>query len=101
MDKTTYYISVETGYIGRDQQAATYEFEIEATDHEIRKLRELFDRTHEKENDTVVPAIAPAIAYHDDPANDAYDRSLMDIYRMLHQLGTTKTKEHIEYMGVL
>lgn len=101
MDKKRYYISVETGEILEDPTVSTYQFIIEANEAEIHRLEELFDSTHEKEINTFVRAMAPAIAYHDDPQNHDYDQSLMQIYRMIHQLGTEETKKHIETMGVL
>lgn len=101
MDKKRYYISVESGEIVDDPTVATYQFIVEANDAEIHQLHELFELAHEKEMNTVIRGILPALAYHDDPENHDYDQSLMNIYRMIHQLGTEETKKHIETMGVL
>ncbi len=100
MDKKRYYISVESGVILEDPTVATYEFVVVANDTEIHQLQELFELAHQKEMDTFLRGATPVIPYHDDPENHNYDRALMDIYRMIHRLGTTDTKEHIESMGV-
>lgn len=101
MDKKRYYISVATGEIVDNPTITTYQFIIEANEAEIHQLQELYDEAHALEMDTMVRGMTPAIAYHDDPQNHEYDQALMRIYRMLHQLGTTETKNHIETMGVL
>jgi hypothetical protein len=45
--------------------------------------------------------MTPAIPYHQDVQNDAYDASLRQVYRLIHELGTPETRAHIESMGVL
>ncbi|RXT04181.1 hypothetical protein [Ammoniphilus sp. CFH 90114] len=101
MEKKRFYVNVEHGSILEDQGAETYEFEVDADEMEIHKLQELFDKTHQKEMGTIVRGMTPYIQYHDDEDNDEYDRSLLQVYRMLHQLGTPQTKQHIESMEIL
>jgi len=101
MEKRNYYVTVETGEILADQTASTYQFVIEANEQERRKLEELFEIAHDKELDTIPRAATPAVAYHDDAENHAYDDALRDIYRTLHQLGTEETRQHIESMNIL
>lgn len=101
MEKKRYYVNVEHGVILDDQGADSYEFEIEADHNEIHQLQELFDKTHQKEMGTWLRAHTPYIQYHDDEDNHEYDRSLRNVYRMLHQLGTEKTRSHIESMDIL
>ncbi|MEW9668810.1 hypothetical protein [Ammoniphilus sp. 3BR4] len=101
MEKKRYYVNVEHGIILDDQGADTYEFEVDATEQELQQLQDLFDKTHQKEMGTWLRAHTPYIQYHDDEDNHEYDHSLQQVYRMLHQLGTAKTKDHIESMGIL
>jgi hypothetical protein len=101
MAKTTYYVSVQSGSILRDQGAAAYEFEIEASDEDISELEELFKDRDEAEDGNYVRAQLPAIPYHIDDANDIYDDSLQVIYAKLYECGTDETKRHIERMNIL
>lgn len=101
MEKKRYYVTVETGEILEDQTASTYQFVIEADDQERRQLEELFELARDTEMNTMLRAATPAMAYHDDPENHAYDDALMDIYKKLHQFGNEETRQHIETMNVL
>ncbi|WP_409345818.1 hypothetical protein [Paenibacillus sp. MBLB4367] len=101
MDKTTYYVSVGSGQILQDESAAAFEFEIQATDDELNKLQELFEETAEAEISTARRGVTPYLEYSFDKENDLYDYNLREIYRMLHDLGTPETREHIESMHVL
>ncbi|MEB3100593.1 hypothetical protein [Ferviditalea candida] len=101
MEKKKYYISVQSGSILEDQGAAAYELEIEATEAEAAKLQELFDARMTEEDATFVRNHIPAIPYHNDKENDAYDYYLKEIYQMIYNLGTEETRKHIESIGVL
>lgn len=98
MDKKTYYISVGSGDIIRQEDAGNFEFEIQATEEELNELEELFEEKEEAENGSARRALTPYREYHNDPENDAYDATLRDIYRLIHKLGTPETKAHIESM---
>ena len=100
MDKKKFFVTVQSGEI-LENEAQSYEFEIEATRDEVTDLQYLFEKAHESENETFTEAVTPYVGYHDDPANHAYDHALKEIYRTLHQLGTPRTKKHIETMGIL
>ena len=101
MMKTKYYISVQAGSILEEQGAASYEFEIEATEDEISQLQEMFDDRMDAEDASFMRAPTPAIPYHYDRENDAYDYFNKKIYSMLYDLGTEETKKHIASMGIL
>lgn len=101
MEKTTYYVSVGSGDILQDPKAASFEFEIRATPEELNELEELFEERAEASYGTARRAVIPYVEYHHDKENDAYDRSMRDIYLLLHRLGTPETRRHIESMNIL
>ncbi|WP_010274733.1 hypothetical protein [Paenibacillus senegalensis] len=100
MAKSTYYVTVAQGELLQDPTALNYDFVIEADEDEFDKLQELFEDTAEAEQRTAGTSLIP---YLRDAAedNEFYDSQLMEIYRMLHQLGTPETRKHIESMGIL
>ena len=44
--KKTYYVSMATGEISQLKTASPWDFQIEATDEEIARLREYFDQNY-------------------------------------------------------
>lgn len=100
MEKKTYYVAVGPGEILEDPEALNYEFVIQADDDEFDKLQELFEDTATAELRTAGPSLIP-FQGNDFIENNIYDEQLKDIYRMLHQLGTAKTRKHIESMHIL
>lgn len=100
-DKQTYYVSVHEGTALEDVSAADFEFEIRATQGELDRLEQLFQEKDEAENRTFVRGMTPGIPYHQDEPNDTYDEVLLRVYRLIYDLGTSETKQHIEQMNVL
>lgn len=100
-DKKTYYVSVQSAAILEEQGAAAYEFEIEATDRDLRELEELFEQMDGDDKRSFWRAHTPFVQYHTDPPNDAYDENLCQVYQKLYDVGTQETKKHIESMGIL
>lgn len=100
MEKRTYYVTVAQGELLQDPAALNYDFVIEADDDEFDKLQELFEDTAEAELRTAGTSLIPFLRDAADD-NQFYDNQLMEIYHMLHELGTPETKKHIESMGVL
>lgn len=101
MDKKTYYISVQAGSILENKGDAVFEFEIQATEEEISRLQELFDGKEEADNYAYGRSYVPWMEYHNDRPNDVYDFYLKEVYGLIHSLGTSDTKRHIESMNVL
>lgn len=99
--KKTYYIEVGSGEITQSATDSTWNFKIEATDEEIRKLREQFDFIDQNEPADFLRAHVPFKEYHFDKENDAYDDALKQIYGMIYQLGDDDARETIEQMGIL
>lgn len=95
-EKKTYYVSVLARTILEGKGDAAYEFEIVASEEEIEQLKELFDGLESSEQQTYFQAHYLGYPYHQDTANDVYDRDLKAIYRMLRELGTPETRSHID-----
>lgn len=99
--KKPFYVSVQAGSIVPQEGDTNFEFEIEATAAQLDALQQLFDGKEEADNDAYFRAHVPFLEYGHDAPNDAMDRHLTAVYRMLHELGTPETKRHIASMGVL
>ncbi|THF75744.1 hypothetical protein [Cohnella fermenti] len=100
MDKRHYYVSVQAKTVMYNQGDAAYEFEIMATEQELDKLRDLFVELEGCEEDTTFRAHYPGIPYHHDSENDQYDYILKQIYGLVGELGTEKTRKHIHSMNL-
>ncbi|MEK3887675.1 hydrolase [Bacillus sp. FSL K6-3431] len=81
--------------------ASPWQFKIEATDEEIRKLRAIFDANANNSSADFLRAHIPFREYHNDPTNDIHDNNLLHVYEMIYQLGDEEAKGHIESMGIL
>jgi hypothetical protein len=98
--RKTYYVSVGAGQVLADPEAAAFELEIQANDQELDKLHELFEEIQDADEDNAfhfngLPSVS------DDPEDETYNSLFRDIYRLLHELGTRETREHIESMNIL
>lgn len=100
-EKKTYYVEVATGEISQSATSSTWNYKIEADDEEIIKLREYFDENYSIEWQSFFRAHVPFIEYHHDGENDAYDKTMKEVYSMLYELGDNDAKNHIESMGIL
>ena len=99
--KKTYYISVGPGEINTSATNSPWQFKIEATDDEIARLRAIFDSNYDNSKSDFIRAHIPFLEYHHDPTNDKHDKNLIQIYEMIHQLGDSEAKQHVESMGIL
>ncbi|HEX7065123.1 MAG TPA: hydrolase [Bacillales bacterium] len=100
MEKNTYYVRVGTGEVLQDRSAFEWEYEIQATEEQIKRLQELLNHTGSASDHSFWRSLTP-YPYHHDEENDQYDDTLESVYQILHELGDAETKEHIESMGVL
>ncbi|WP_230497219.1 hydrolase [Pseudoneobacillus rhizosphaerae] len=99
--KKTYYVAVGTGEISQSATSSSWNYKIEANDDEIIKLREYFDQNYSTEWQNFFRAHIPFVEYHHDRENDAYDRTMKEVYSMIHELGDEEARSHIESMGIL
>ncbi|QPC47307.1 hydrolase [Mangrovibacillus cuniculi] len=100
-EKHTYYVCLARGQIMRTKDDSTWEYEIQATDEEIVRLREIFDSNYSSDWQGFFRAHVPYLQYHYDRENDANDANMYRIYEILHELGTPDAKKFIEEQGFL
>lgn len=101
MERKTYYISLGEGNISQVRTANSWDYQIQATDEEITRLRELFDQNYSSDWQGFWRAHIPYIEYHFDRPNDGYDTGLQQVYKMLYELGDEETKAHIKNEGLM
>ncbi|MFC4321650.1 hydrolase [Litchfieldia salsa] len=99
--KTTYFVSIANGEISKLKTASPWDYQIEATDDEIIKLREYFDQEYSSDWQGFFRAHVPYIQYHHDPNNDAYDDNMQKVFGLLYELGNEEAREHIKSMGLI
>lgn len=99
MEKRPYYINVESGEILPVKTASTFQFEISASDEDVRKLAKMFDEMESTANDTFVRSHLPYVPYSNDRDNDRYDVKLREVYQLIHDLGQEETRNFIETMS--
>ncbi|MBH0172721.1 hydrolase [Fictibacillus sp. 23RED33] len=99
MEKRPYYINVETGEILPIKTASTFQFEISASDEDVRHLERKFSELDSTANDTFVRSHLPYVPYSNDSDNDRYDEKLREAYQMIHDLGQVETRQFIESMS--
>ncbi len=99
--KKTYYIEIGSGEITQSAIDSPWNFKIEATDDEIKKLREQFDIIDANEPTDFIRAHIPFKEYHYDQENDTYDEALKNIYGMVYKLSDNEAKKFIDEMGIL
>jgi len=92
LEKQKYYVSVHEKSVLRDQGAAPYEWEIEATEEEAERLQFYLDALEDADRLTFFRGITPGIPYHMDAENDVYDENLKQVYELIRDLGTAETR---------
>jgi hypothetical protein len=101
LEKRPYYVNVESGEILTDKTASAYQFEISASEEEMKKLEKKFEEIDSAATDTFYRSHVPYVPYSDDPDNDRYDEKLKEAYQIIHDLGQEETKTFIESMKIL
>ncbi|ANA81385.1 hypothetical protein C7121_29050 [Paenibacillus glucanolyticus] len=100
MDKSTYYVSVQSRSVLTQQGASPYEWEIEATPEEADQVRIELDMMQEKEEE----ALGYMFPWPDTPqqsSNALFQSSLDNVYRTIYQLGTPATRQQMEELRLL
>ncbi|MDR7071894.1 hydrolase [Fictibacillus barbaricus] len=100
MGKRPYYVNVESGEILPIKTASTFQFEISASDEDVRKLAYMFEEMESMANDTFVRTHLPYVPYSNDPDNHRYDSKLKEVYQFIHDLGLDETRNFIETMSI-
>ncbi|MBB3109862.1 hypothetical protein FHS18_001925 [Paenibacillus phyllosphaerae] len=101
LGRKTYYVSVQAGSVLEDPTAASFELEIRANEEEIDQLQELFDDiATEDESEFIHFHKHPYGSKDTDHLSDGVDNLLVDVYKLLYELGTPETRVHIAKMGL-
>ncbi|RXZ79229.1 hypothetical protein EBB07_23930 [Paenibacillaceae bacterium] len=98
--KRHYYVSV-SGKSIEHAPSGSDQLQILATDGEINTLQQLLKREESRDETTALKAPIPYKSADHDPAGDAYDEALIDLYRAIYKLGTSETQQHIAGMNIL
>lgn len=99
--KKKYYVNVQSREISQVPYGNNDQFTIYATGDEVKMLRMIMNKVYDADRSAYWRAHVPIVPYHRDKSNDIYDDGLTEAFQMLHDLGDSKTKEHIREMGVL
>lgn len=75
-------------------------YTIEADDMEIFQLRKKFNDIQDADAGTYIRSHVPFVPYHQDGENDAYDQGLQEVIDIIYELGTDKTKQDLQEIGL-
>ncbi|KOP64489.1 hypothetical protein AMS62_03915 [Bacillus sp. FJAT-18019] len=100
MDKSIYYVSVQSRSVLTQQGASAYEWEIEATPAEADQVRIELDMMQEKDEE-VTGYMFPWPDTTEQSTNVLFQSSLDKVYRTIYQLGTPATRQQMEELRLL
>src|SRR5699024_12513959 len=100
MDKKKYYINIGTGEISQLKYGDNDDFVIYAEDDEILLLRRTLDRMDDASFRSFFLSHVRIIQYHHDQPNGDYDASMIDVFRIIYDLGEEKQKVHSKEMEI-
>lgn len=101
MEKEKYYVSIASGEISQIRFGNNDDFTIQATPEEIGLLRAKLENMHAAEMGSFWRSYVPIMPYHNDKANDDYDREITEAFQMIFDLGNEETRTHITQMEIL
>ncbi|CAM3783679.1 MULTISPECIES: hypothetical protein [Paenibacillus] len=101
MDKSTYYVSVQSRSVLTEQGASPYEWEIEATPEEADQVRIELDMLQEKEEEAFPGYVFPWPDTPEQSTNTLFQTSLDRVYRTIYRLGTPETRQQMEELRLL
>lgn len=100
-DRKPYYVSVQAGSVLEDPTAASYELAITANEEELNRLQELLEEISSMDEAQIgYFSSTPFRTSNDKAINAGIDGLLLDVYRLLYELGTEETKHHVATMGL-
>ncbi|MWC28700.1 hypothetical protein GON22_11400 [Paenibacillus sp. MMS18-CY102] len=95
-ERKLYYVSVAAGQVLDDPEAAAYELVINANREEVNRLKTLFnDYSSMDEAQAFHFARNPYETTSDAELNGGTDEIIVQIYRLLRELGTEETKQFL------
>ncbi len=106
MEKKTYYVSLDMGpqtgmiHDQPDDTDPVFDFEIQATEEEIKRLEQLFSYIAEKDTTIFFQAHIPYLDKEKMEKN-SYDEALAEVYHYIYELGTPETKRRMKESGMI
>lgn len=102
-DKNNYFVAVKTKEVREmpidDDQV---EFEIIATEDEVKEILELFHKMDNNSKETMQYIIKdPFDEWSADDERDEYEKNLELVYKRLFEFGTFDTKDKIKKLGII
>lgn len=101
MDKSTYYVSVQSRSVLMEQGQSSYEWEIEATSEEADQVRIELDLMQEKEEEAFPGYVFPWPDTPEQNTNALFQNSLDRVYMSIYRLGTPDTRQQMEQLRLL
>jgi hypothetical protein len=105
MDRMNYWVNIGNHEIVPQGEGNNHQFEITANEQELDQLRELFDEADQIDNNLLFRRASTPFEVFTPAGQEVktlpYDKKLIDIYRIINDLGLPKTKEHIRGMNIL
>ncbi|MGM1050234.1 hypothetical protein SAMN05661091_4608 [Paenibacillus uliginis N3/975] len=101
MDKSTYYVSVQSRSVLTEQGQSSYEWEIEATPEEAEQVRMELGLMQEKEEEAFPGYVFPWPDTPEQSTNALFQNSLDRVYMSIYRLGTPDTRNQMEQFRLL
>lgn len=96
----TLYVSVSNKSL--DAEASMNEqLEVRGTEEELEQLRHMLVQLQRDDEVTHLRAPIPYKSADHDQATDQFNEDMLKLYRSIYDLGTHKTKHHIQDMNIL
>ncbi|WP_390308128.1 hypothetical protein [Virgibacillus sediminis] len=101
-EKKYYYVTVDTEEVREvSVPDSGIEFEIYATEGQVEELRQLFIKRNKRAVDASNYVHKPFDEWGADEERASYDKYMVEIYRKVYELGTARTKEKINELGII
>jgi uncharacterized protein (DUF342 family) len=98
--KQTLYVSVSSKSLDREA-SMNEQLEVQGTEEELEKLRHMLEQLRRDDEATQFRAPIPYKSADHDKATDQFNNDLLQLYQVVYDLGTDKTKAHIKNMNIL
>lgn len=102
MNKKNYFIAIHNGEIKDvDIPDGEHKFEVVATYDEIKEIENLMAKKTKHSGDATKYLAKPFNEQDTDSERNAFGEEQIKIFEMVYELGTIKTKQEIDELGIL
>lgn len=99
--KKTFYVSVQGRSVLEDQEAAAYEWVIEATPEEAEELRRKLSSSAEADEDGFMDFVFPWPDTPEDGVHARYSERINRVFQEIYRLGTSDTRSQMEISNLI